>query len=38
MKPPVADEAKFREVALKSMDLVKKSSVTSEGLPNYGTA
>ncbi|MEM4717576.1 MAG: aldehyde ferredoxin oxidoreductase family protein [Desulfurococcaceae archaeon] len=37
-KPPIAREEVFREVVKKSIDLVKKSPVTSEGLPKYGTA
>ncbi|MEM0196601.1 MAG: aldehyde ferredoxin oxidoreductase family protein [Sulfolobales archaeon] len=38
MKPPIANEAKFREVVVKSMDLIKRSAITSEALPKYGTA
>lgn len=38
MKPPIAREEFFRDVVKKSMDLVRKSPVTSEGLPKYGTA
>jgi len=38
MKPPVADEAKLEEVAMKSLDIIKKSPVTSQTLPKYGTA
>ncbi|MEM1525740.1 MAG: aldehyde ferredoxin oxidoreductase family protein [Ignisphaera sp.] len=38
MKPPVADEEKLEEVALKSMELVKRSPLTSQSLPKYGTA
>jgi aldehyde:ferredoxin oxidoreductase len=38
MKPPVADEAKLEEVAMKSLDMIKKSPVTSQTLPKYGTA
>ncbi|MCX8209252.1 MAG: aldehyde ferredoxin oxidoreductase family protein [Sulfolobales archaeon] len=38
MKPPIADEARFRKVVAKSMELIKKSPITSEALPKYGTA
>lgn len=38
MKPPIGNEALFKEVVVKSIDLIKKSPVTSEGLPKYGTA
>ncbi|MEM0000503.1 MAG: aldehyde ferredoxin oxidoreductase family protein [Desulfurococcaceae archaeon] len=38
MKPPVASEEKLEEVAVKSMELIKKSPVTSQALPKYGTA
>jgi len=38
MRPKVANEEKFREVVAKSMELLKKSPITSEALPKYGTA
>ncbi|WP_350309101.1 aldehyde ferredoxin oxidoreductase family protein [Ignisphaera cupida] len=38
MKPRVANEERLEEVALKSMDIIKKSPVTSQTLPKYGTA
>lgn len=38
MKPQVGNEDMFRDVVKKSIDLVKKSPVTSEGLPKFGTA
>lgn len=38
MKPPIAREELFREVVKKSMEYVRRSPVTSEGLPKYGTA
>ncbi|MEM0038709.1 MAG: aldehyde ferredoxin oxidoreductase family protein [Zestosphaera sp.] len=38
MRPKVADEERLEEVAAKSMELVKKSPVTGEVLPKYGTA
>ncbi|MEM4788293.1 MAG: aldehyde ferredoxin oxidoreductase family protein [Ignisphaera sp.] len=38
MKPPVADEDRLEEVALKSMELIKRSPLTSQSLPKYGTA
>jgi len=38
MKPKPADEAKYREAVIKAMDKIKKSPVTSESLPTYGTA
>ncbi|MCC6046471.1 MAG: aldehyde ferredoxin oxidoreductase family protein [Ignisphaera sp.] len=38
MKPPVADEEKLEEVATKSLDIIKKSPITSQALPKYGTA
>lgn len=34
----IADEAKYREAIKKAMEKVKKSPVTSEALPKYGTA
>ncbi|MHA1590096.1 MAG: aldehyde ferredoxin oxidoreductase family protein [Candidatus Njordarchaeales archaeon] len=37
-KVPIANEEKFREVLADSMDKIKKSPVTSESLPKYGTA
>jgi len=38
MRPPVADEERLEEVAMKSLDVIKKSPVTSQTLPKYGTA
>ncbi|MEM4026618.1 MAG: aldehyde ferredoxin oxidoreductase family protein [Sulfolobales archaeon] len=38
MKPPIGNESRYREVVAKSAELIKKSPVTSEGLPKYGTA
>ncbi|MEM1927494.1 MAG: aldehyde ferredoxin oxidoreductase family protein [Acidilobaceae archaeon] len=37
-KIPVAREDAFREIVLKGMELAKKSPVTSQALPKYGTA
>jgi aldehyde:ferredoxin oxidoreductase len=38
MKPPVASEEKLEEIAVKSLEIIKKSPVTSRSLPKYGTA
>jgi len=38
MKPPVAREELLEEVAVKSLEIIKKSPVTSQALPKYGTA
>ncbi|MEZ0290318.1 MAG: aldehyde ferredoxin oxidoreductase family protein [Sulfolobales archaeon] len=38
MKPSIADEARYKEVVARSNELIRKSPVTSEGLPKYGTA
>ncbi|MEM2852529.1 MAG: aldehyde ferredoxin oxidoreductase family protein [Ignisphaera sp.] len=38
MRPEVADEERLEEVAAKSLDIIKKSPVTSQSLPKYGTA
>jgi len=38
MRPRVAKEDEFREVAAKSADIIKKSFATSQALPRYGTA
>ena len=38
IKPPVAREEKLEEVAVKSLEIIKKSPVTSQALPKYGTA
>jgi len=38
MKPSVADEERLEEIAAKSMEIIKKSPVTAETLPKYGTA
>ncbi|MEM1706276.1 MAG: aldehyde ferredoxin oxidoreductase family protein [Thermosphaera sp.] len=38
MKPQVAKEELFKETVKKSMELIRKSPVTSEGLPKFGTA
>ncbi|MCX8185366.1 MAG: aldehyde ferredoxin oxidoreductase family protein [Sulfolobales archaeon] len=38
MKPPIANEERFRKIVAKSMELIKKSPITSEALPKYGTA
>jgi aldehyde:ferredoxin oxidoreductase len=38
MAPKVANEEKFREAVEKSVELIKKSPITSEALPKYGTA
>jgi len=38
MKVPVADEAKLRDAIAKAMEKIRKSPVTSESLPTYGTA
>ncbi|MGC9010354.1 MAG: aldehyde ferredoxin oxidoreductase family protein [Sulfolobales archaeon] len=38
MKPRIAREDMYREVSAKSIALAKKSPVTSEALPKYGTA
>ncbi len=37
-KPKVAKEDEFREAVAKAMEKIKKSPVTSEALPKYGTA
>jgi len=38
MKPPVASEERLEEVAMKSLEIIKRSPVTSQTLPKYGTA
>jgi len=38
MVPKVAKEDKLEEISEKSMDIIKKSPVTSQSLPKYGTA
>ncbi|MEM4678276.1 MAG: aldehyde ferredoxin oxidoreductase C-terminal domain-containing protein, partial [Acidilobaceae archaeon] len=38
MKIPIANQEAFREAVLKGMELAKKSPVTSQALPKYGTA
>lgn len=38
MRPEVADEERLEEVAAKSLDIIKRSPVTSQSLPKYGTA
>jgi aldehyde:ferredoxin oxidoreductase len=38
MKPPVASEEKLEEIAVKSLEIIKKSPATSRSLPKYGTA
>jgi len=38
IKPKPADEGAFREAVMKAMDKIKKSPVTSQALPAYGTA
>jgi aldehyde:ferredoxin oxidoreductase len=38
MKPKFAREERAEELAEKWMDMIKRSPVTSEGLPKYGTA
>jgi len=37
-KPPIKDEEKFREAVKTNVDKIKKSPVTGEALPKYGTA
>lgn len=37
-RPKVADEDRFREAATSAMSKIRKSPVTSESLPKYGTA
>ena len=37
-KVPIANEEKFREALKDAMDKIKKSPVTSEALPKFGTA
>lgn len=38
MTPSVAKEAEFEEISEKSVDIIKKSPVTAQALPKYGTA
>ncbi|MCS7365004.1 MAG: aldehyde ferredoxin oxidoreductase family protein [archaeon GB-1867-035] len=38
MRPPIADETRFREAVRANTDKIKKSPVTGESLPKYGTA
>ncbi|MEM4770738.1 MAG: aldehyde ferredoxin oxidoreductase family protein [Acidilobaceae archaeon] len=38
MKPKIAREDIYREVSSKSIDIARKSPITSEALPMYGTA
>jgi aldehyde:ferredoxin oxidoreductase len=38
LKPKISNAEKFREVVQKSAELIKKSPVTHEALPKYGTA
>jgi len=38
MKPKPADESALREAVKKAMNKIKKSPVTSQALPAYGTA
>jgi aldehyde:ferredoxin oxidoreductase len=35
---PIANEERFREAVIEVMDKIKKSAVTSEALPKFGTA
>lgn len=37
-KPKPADEGAFKEAIVRAMDKIKKSPVTSQALPTYGTA
>jgi aldehyde:ferredoxin oxidoreductase len=37
-RPPVANEERFGEAVVEAMDKIKKSAVTSEALPKFGTA
>ncbi len=35
---PIANREKYKEASKKALDMMKKNSVTGEGLPKYGTA
>ncbi len=35
---PIANREKYQEASKKALDMMKKNSVTGEGLPKYGTA